>query len=113
MLNYTVHRILVMIPTLLAISFLTFVIIQLPPGDYLTNQISELQSQGDKAALEKIEFLRKQYGLDKPFLEQYGVWVGLWPGERGFSGLLQGDWGWSFEYDLPVNDVVGDRLLLT
>lgn len=113
MLNYTVHRILVMLPTLLVISFLTFVIIQLPPGDYLTNQISELQSQGDKAALEKIEFLRKQYGLDKPFMEQYGVWVGLWPGERGFSGLLQGDWGWSFEYDLPVNDVVGDRLLLT
>ncbi|MDA0224818.1 MAG: ABC transporter permease, partial [Proteobacteria bacterium] len=113
MLNYTIHRILIMIPTLLVISFLTFVIIQLPPGDYLSNQISELQSQGDKAALEKIEFLRQQYGLDKPFMEQYGVWVGLWPGERGFSGLIQGDWGWSFEYDLPVNDVVGDRLLLT
>jgi peptide/nickel transport system permease protein len=113
MLGYTVRRLLVMIPTLLVISFVTFSIIKLPPGDYLSNQIAELQSQGDKAALEKVEFLRKQYGLDKPFLEQYAVWVGLWPGEKGFSGLLQGDWGWSFEYDLPVGQVVGDRMLLS
>ena len=102
-----------MIPTLLVISFVTFVIIQLPPGDFLSNQIAELQSQGDKAAMEKAEFLREQYGLDKPFLEQYAIWVGVWPGEHGFSGLLQGDFGWSFEYDLPVTEVIGDRLLLS
>ena len=113
MLRYTLRRILIMIPTLLVISFVTFVIIQLPPGDFLSNQIAELKSQGDKAALEKAEFLRKQYGLDKPFVEQYAVWVGIWPGEQGFSGLLQGDWGWSFEYDMPVKNVVGDRLLLS
>jgi peptide/nickel transport system permease protein len=102
-----------MIPTLLVISFVTFVIIQLPPGDFLSNQIAELKSQGDSAASEKAEFLRKQYGLDKPFIEQYAIWVGLWPGERGFSGLLQGDMGWSFEHDMAVKDVVGDRLLLS
>jgi peptide/nickel transport system permease protein len=113
MLRYTIHRVLIMIPTLLVISFITFAIIKLPPGDFLSNQIAELQSQGDKAALEKVDFLRKQYGLDKPFIEQYAVWVGLWPTERGFSGLLQGDLGWSFEYDLPVKDVVGDRLFLS
>src|SRR5262245_54392534 len=112
-LTYTVRRLLIMIPTLLVISFVTFSIIKLPPGDFLTNQIAELRSQGDKAALEKVEFLRKQYGLDKSFLEQYAVWVGLWPTERGFSGLLQGDWGWSFEHDLPVGEVVGDRMLLS
>jgi peptide/nickel transport system permease protein len=95
------------------ISLVTFSIIKLPPGDFLTNQISELRSQGDKAALERVDFLRKQYGLDKPFLEQYAVWVGIWPTERGFSGLLQGDWGWSFEHDLPVNEVIGDRMLLS
>jgi peptide/nickel transport system permease protein len=105
--------VLIMIPTLLVISFITFAIIKLPPGDFLSNQIAELQSEGDKAALEKVDFLRKQYGLDKPFIEQYAVWVGLWPTERGFSGLLQGDLGWSFEHDLPVKDVVGDRLLLS
>ncbi len=113
MLRYTIHRVLIMIPTLLVISCVTFAIIKLPPGDFLSNQIAELQSQGDKAALEKVDFLRKQYGLDKPFIEQYAVWVGLWPTERGFSGLLQGDLGWSFEYDLPVKDVVGDRLFLS
>ncbi|HEY6966227.1 MAG TPA: ABC transporter permease [Burkholderiales bacterium] len=113
MLTYTLRRLLIMIPTLLVISFVTFSIIKLPPGDFLSNQIAELRSQGDKAALERVEFLRKQYGLDKPFLEQYSVWVGLWPTERGFSGLLQGDWGWSFEHDLPVSDVIGDRMLLS
>ncbi|MEW5865010.1 MAG: ABC transporter permease [Pseudomonadota bacterium] len=113
MLAYLVRRLLLMFVTLGVISFVTFVIIQLPPGDYLSNQIAELQSQGDKAALERVAFLRKQFGLDKPFLEQYAIWVGIWPGERGFSGLLQGDWGWSFEHDLPVWEVVGDRLLLS
>ena len=113
MLTYTIRRLLIMIPTLLVISFVTFSIIKLPPGDFLSNQIAELRSQGDKAALERVEFLRKQYGLDKPLLEQYAVWVGIWPAERGFSGLLQGDWGWSFEHDLPVNEVVGDRMLLS
>ncbi|MFY9314194.1 MAG: ABC transporter permease [Burkholderiales bacterium] len=113
MLTYTLRRLLIMIPTLLVISFVTFAIIKLPPGDFLSNQIAELRSQGDKAALERVEFLRKQYGLDKPFLEQYAVWVGLWPAERGFSGLLQGDWGWSFEHDLPVSEVIGDRMLLS
>ena len=113
MLRYSVHRLLIMIPTLLVISFVTFMIIKLPPGDFLSNQIAELKSQGDNAALEKADFLRKQYGLDKPFVEQYAVWVGLWPTERGFSGLLQGDLGWSFEHDMAVKDVVGDRLLLS
>jgi peptide/nickel transport system permease protein len=113
MLRYTLHRLLVMIPTLLVISFITFAIIKLPPGDFLSNQIAELKSQGDSAALEKVDFLREQYGLDKPFIEQYAVWVGLWPSERGFSGLLQGDLGWSFEHDMAVKEVVGDRLLLS
>jgi len=55
MLRYTVHRLLIMIPTLLVISFITFAIIKLPPGDFLSNQIAELKSQGDSAALEKVE----------------------------------------------------------
>jgi len=113
MLTYTIRRLLIMIPTLLVISLVTFSIIKLPPGDFLSNRIAELRSQGDKAALERVEFLRKQYGLDKPFIEQYSVWIGIWPSERGFSGLLQGDWGWSFEHDLPVNEVIGDRMLLS
>ncbi len=104
MLTFIVRRILIMIPTMLAISILTFIIIQLPPGDYLTTYIAELQAQGEGSNVDKIEFLRQQYGLDKPMVEQYGIWL---------LGLLQGDMGYSFEYNLPVDEVVGDRLLLT
>jgi len=93
-----------MIPTLFAISIITFVIIQLPPGDYLSTYIAELQSQGENVDIAKIEALRAQYGLDKSMVEQYCFWV---------LGLLQGDLGFSFEYQLPVSEVMGDRLLLT
>ena len=113
MFTYLVHRILIMIPTLLVISIVTFMIIRLPPGDYLTNQINELRAEGETASIQKAEFLRKQYGLDKPLLQQYAIWLGAMPGENGFSGLLQGDWGWSFEFNRPVKEVVGDQLILT
>src|SRR6202140_488345 len=104
MLGYIVHRILIMIPTLIAISIVIFVIIHLPPGDYFSTYIAELQSQGENANLAKIAFLKAQYGFDKPLWEQYLYWAG---------GLLHGDMGYSFLYDLPVNKVVGDRFLLT
>lgn len=113
MLAYTVRRLLVMIPTLVAISIVTFFIIKLPPGDFLSAQIAELQAAGETGGLEKVEFLRKQYGLDRPVVEQYAIWVGIWPGANGFSGLLQGDLGWSFEYNVPVADVIGERMALT
>jgi peptide/nickel transport system permease protein len=113
MLAYTVRRLLVMIPTLVAISIVTFFIIKLPPGDFLSAQIAELQAQGETAGLEKVEFLRKQYGLDRPVIEQYAIWVGIWPGQNGFSGLLQGNLGWSFEYNVPVASVIGERMALT
>ena len=104
MLRYTVHRLIVMVPTLLAISVMVFVIIQLPPGDYFTTYINELQSQGESASAEKIEFLKQQYGFDKHPVEQYFIWM---------FGLLQGDFGYSFEHGLPVSDIIGDRILLT
>ena len=113
MLAYIVRRTLTMIPTLLIISFLTFLIIELPPGDFLSNQIAQLKMQGEESAIAKVEFLRTEFALDKPFLERYGIWLGAWPGPHGFDGLLQGNWGWSFEYDQPVSEVVGSTLLLT
>src|SRR5437899_6047947 len=103
MLGYLVHRILIMIPTLIAISMLVFIIINLPPGDYFTTYIAELQSQGEGANLAKIAFLKAQYGFDQPLWIKYLYWVG---------GLLHGDMGFSFLYELPVNKVVGDRLPL-
>lgn len=104
MANYILKRILMMIPTLFVISVLVFVIIQLPPGDYLETYIAELQSQGESVDESKIAFLRQEYGLDRPMWEQYFVWA---------SGMLVGDYGYSFEYNLPVSEVVGDRMFLT
>lgn len=104
MLRYIVWRIAVMIPTLLVISMLVFTIIQLPPGDFFESQIAELQAQGESANLQEIEELRKEYGLDKPVAVQYVYWV---------AGMLHGDFGYSFEYQLPVSQVVGDRMWLT
>ncbi len=104
MLNYLLRRIIMMIPTLFIISVLIFIIIQLPPGDYLESHIAELESQGESISPEKIAMLREEYGLDKSPWEQYWTWV---------TGFIQGDFGYSFEYELPVSEVLGDRMFLT
>ena len=104
MFHYLIRRLLVMIPTLLIISVLVFVIIQLPEGDYLSSHIAELEAQGERVSEEEIAYLRRQYGLDRSPVEQYVVWL---------AGMLRGDFGHSFEYNLPVSEVVGDRLFLS
>ena len=104
MLRYILWRIAVMIPTLLIISALVFTIIELPPGDYFESYIAELQASGETVDVKQIETLRAEYGFDKPPIERYFVWL---------AGMLHGDFGYSFEYQLPVSDVVGDRLWLT
>jgi peptide/nickel transport system permease protein len=102
--RYILLRIAVMVPTLLVISALIFTIIELPPGNYFETYIAELQAQGEGADLNQIEELKKLYGFDKPPVVRYFYWV---------AGMLQGDFGYSFEYGVPVTDVVGDRLWLT
>lgn len=104
MLGYIGRRVLMMVPTLLAISLIVFAIIQLPPGDYFTSYMNELETRGESVDPDKIAFLKAQYGFDRPMYQQYLLWL---------TGMLRGDFGYSFEYDLPVRDVVGDRLLLT
>lgn len=104
MLRYILWRIAAMVPTLIIISALVFTIIELPPGDYFESYVSELRAQGEAVDLQEIEELRIQYGFDKPPVLRYFHWV---------AGMLQGDFGYSFEYQLPVSDVVGDRLWLT
>ena len=104
MLSYIIHRLLIMVPTLIAISIVIFTIINLPPGNYFTTYVAELQSSGETTDLAKVKFLETEYGFDRPLWQQYLYWAG---------GLLHGDMGYSFSYDLPVNKVVGDRMLLT
>ncbi len=104
MIRYILWRILVMIPTLILISMLVFTIIELPPGDYFESYVAEMRAIGEPADMQEIEELRARYGFDKPLPIRYLHWVG---------GMLVGDFGYSFEYRLPVSDVVGDRLWLT
>lgn len=104
MLRYVLWRIAAMVPTLLIISFLVFCIIELPPGDFFESHIAELRAVGEEADLAEIEMLKERYGFDQPFLWRYADWV---------SGFFVGDFGYSFEYRLPVSEVVGDRLWLT
>ncbi|KQR69271.1 ABC transporter permease [Rhizobium sp. Leaf384] len=104
MLRYILWRVGVMIPTLVIISALVFTIIELPPGDYFESYISEMRAQGEGVDMAEIEALRAEYGFDKPPVIRYFHWV---------AGMLHGDFGYSFEYQLPVSDVVGDRLWLT
>ncbi len=104
MIRYIVKRVLTMIPTLFLISILVFIIIELPPGDYFESYVSELKALGEEADLAEIELLRERYGFDQPQYVRYLHWVG---------GMLHGDFGYSFEYRLPVSEVVGDRLWLT
>lgn len=104
MIRYIFIRTLAMIPTLFLISVLVFFIIELPPGDYFESYVSELRSLGESADLAEIDMLRERYGFDQPQVVRYFWWVG---------GMLHGDFGYSFEYRLPVSEVVGDRLWLT
>jgi peptide/nickel transport system permease protein len=104
MLRYIIGRIFMMVPTLVIISALVFTIIELPPGDYFESYVAELQAQGESVNAAQIEALRQEYGFDKPPVVRYFHWV---------AGMLTGDFGYSFEYRLPVMDVVGDRLWLT
>ncbi len=102
MLSYVIRRILYMIPTLLGISVVTFLVIQLPPGDYLTTYISGLAESGDTVNMQVIENLTARYGLDQPWYVQYWRWI------TGI--LLRGDFGHSFDWNRPVKDLIWNRL---
>jgi len=104
MLTYIFRRLLIMIPTLLVISVISFGIIELPPGDYLTNYIHALEQTGERVSLEQVEALRAQYGLDKPIYVRYVKWI---------SGVVVGDFGQSFQYGQPVRNLIWSRLGLT
>lgn len=104
MLTLILNRIFWMMPTLLIISIVSFAIIQLPPGDFLTMEIAALEETGQQVDYERVEALRQQYNLDRPIYIQYLGWM---------AGLLRGDMGMSFEWNRPVRDLIGERIGLT
>ncbi len=104
MLTYAIRRFLLALLTIWAISVLAFAIIQLPPGDYVTAYIAQLASSGVDVTPEFAENLRQQYGLDSPIWVQYFKWM---------RQISRGNFGRSLEWQVPVLDIIGDRLWLT
>ncbi|MDE0449810.1 MAG: ABC transporter permease [Spirochaetaceae bacterium] len=104
MASYIVRRIFYMFVLLLILSFVSFVIIQLPPGDFLSTLVINMENRGMTIDADTIADLKKRYGLDKPFMGQYLTWL---------FNLLQGDMGRSFQWDEEVTRLIGERLLLT
>ena len=104
MASFVLRRILLMVPTLILISAISFIIIQLPPGDYLTSYIAQLAQSGEVVDAAMVASLKKRYGLDQPIQLQYLKWV--W-------GFLNGDFGHSFDWNEPVSELIWERLLLT
>src|SRR5262245_34143006 len=104
MVAYIVRRLVLAAMTVWAISVLSFLIIHLPPGDYVTSYIASMSASGSAVSAEEAQALREQLGLDKPIHIQYAKWMGL---------ILQGNFGMAMEWGRPVSDVIGDRLTLT
>jgi len=102
--NYIIRRFLAGILTVWAASIISFVVIQLPPGDYVTAYIANLQATGTILSTEEAQALRIQYGLDQPIYVQYIKWARL---------MLQGNFGMAMEYNRPVREVIGDRMTIT
>lgn len=105
MARYIVRRVLYMIPTLFVISVISFVIIQLPPGDFLTTYVATLRQQGEDIDAQAIAALQEQYGLGQPIYIQYWKWI--------TNIITRGDFGLSFEWRQPVSELIWDRLGLT
>lgn len=105
MLRFVRKRLLMMIPLLLAISLISFTVIQLPPGDYVSRYIAEQQMKGMQVTEADQLRLRKMYGLDKSLPEQYVSWIG--------KIITKGDFGRSFQYNCPVSELIWERLGLT
>jgi len=105
MLGYIIRRVIMLIPLLLIVSVVSFVIIQLPPGDFLTTYISNLRSSGVMVNEDEAARLKELYGLDKPLYIQYFIWIK--------NILLHGDFGRSFQWNQPVSEILAERVPLT
>lgn len=105
MIAYIARRIVMLIPILLLISLVSFVLIELPPGDWVSMQIMNLRNSGVQVSQDEADRLTRLYGLDKPPAERYIKWI---------TGIVfDGNFGWSFQWNRPVNDMLGERIPLT
>ena len=118
LVSYIIKRILAIFPSLLLISFLVFIVIQLPPGDYVSSYIAKLQGQGESMPPEVMQEMREEYGLDKPFIVQYWNWIKgiIYTSSNTSYYRLYGshhNWKYSFAYKTTVWYVIRQYLPLT
>ncbi|GAB4563543.1 MAG: ABC transporter permease [Anaerolineae bacterium] len=105
MTRYMAQRLVYLVFLLWLVTIVTFIVIQLPPGDYLSTYINRLQQQaGDVVTEEMIQALKAQYGLDLPMHQRYFKWLG---------SVFRGDFGFSYDWQKPVRELIGERLALT
>lgn len=105
MLLYMIRRVIMLIPILFLISVVSFIVIELPPGDWVSNYINNLRTSGIELQAGEAERLTAMYGFDQPSYVRYSRWM---------TGILtRGDFGWSFQWGKPVNDVLSDKLIYT
>ena len=104
MLQFIVRRSLIALITIFVISVMSFIIIQLPPGDFLTSYVASLAEQGTTLSGEQVEILRETYGLNQPIWVQYYKWM---------QGVVVGDFGRSLEWEVPIADLIWDRLAMS
>ena len=104
MLNYIIRRVTYMIVTVVFISFISFIIVELPQGTFLDVKLQQLRMQGGTTTQDQIEEIIKRYGLNDPFHVRYVKWI---------TGFVQGDFGLSFAYDKPVGELIWSRLGFT
>jgi peptide/nickel transport system permease protein len=102
--SFIIRRVFYAIIMLIVVSFVSFIIISLPAGDFMDQKIAELQARGDQSAALRADQYRERYGLDKPVLTQYWIWI---------SHFVKGDFGLSFEFERPVSELIGQRLGLS
>ena len=105
MLKFITLRMVWMLPFLVAISFISFVLIQLPPGDYVTTYIATLAASNEIVDQNTAADLRSRFGLDQPMIVQYWKWIS--------NIVLHGDFGLSFEWQQPVKELIWERMALT
>lgn len=102
MLRYVIKRLFYMIPTLFGMSIIAFLIIQLPPGDYITSMLASMADSGQNFDPDQIEAMRRAYGFGDPIWMQYLKWI---------TGILtRGDFGYSFEWNRPVAELIWERM---
>ena len=104
MIGYIAQRLIYAVVTFFFLSVVVFIIIQLPPGDFLTSYVARLEQEGDIIDEAEIEALKREYGLDATPLEKYFRW---------FGRFLQGEMGRSFEWNQPVERLLKERLPYT